>query len=52
MKYESKVINVIGLIILIATIIFVAVEAEKGVNNINWKHTEVYEFTNKNIDWL
>lgn len=52
MKNKTGIwINLIGIIILIGLLIFGVGEADKCINKVNWEPTEVYEFTNKHIDW-
>ena len=47
----SKVINVIGVIVMLVLLYFGVTEAKNAANKQDWEPTEVYEFTNKNIDW-
>ena len=49
---KDLLINIIGVLALIILIIIGINEANAYSNKIDWEPTEVYEFTNKNIDWL
>ena len=45
-------ITILGIIALIGIFIMSIHEINIYSNQIEWEPTEVYEFTNKNIDWL
>ena len=46
------IIDIVGIIILVCLLIFGVGETEKCINKVDWEPTEVYEFTNKNIEWF
>ena len=48
---KSIWINIIGIIVLVALLLFGVEETEKYINKVDWKPTEVYEMANKNISW-
>ena len=45
-------VTILGVIALIGILIMSIYEINIYSNQIEWEPTEVYEFTNKNIDWL
>lgn len=47
---KSIWINIIGIIVLVALLLFGVGETEK-FNKVDWKPNEVYEMANKNISW-
>ena len=49
---RSKLIDIIGVIIVVILIIIGVNEANGYANKIDWQPLEVYPMANQNIDWL
>ena len=50
-RHGGCLINFIGVLIIIALTIMGVREYDRYQKKINWIPTEIYEFTNKYIDW-
>lgn len=52
---SSKMVNIILILCVIGLIVMSIIEIGNNIAEAyeeQWKPTEIYEFTNKNIDWV